>query len=257
MEQENPKKLKDIIIEAFSTREDNASNSEIQERLRSAGKVTGTNLCMMVCANLIASMGLNSGQMSVVVGAMLIEPLMGSILMLSYCTVSGNKQEYKNFALGFAFQIVASILAATVYFLLTPVKGTTPELLSMTEPTIFEVMIAIVGGIAGIIGQTRKEKVNTIVPGVAIATALMPPLCACGYGIANLDPKILFGAFYMFLVNAYFISLGACLVLNLFRVPMSEDMTEEEIKELKRDMILNTLLMLIPALVVTTYKFFS
>ena len=256
MEEQNPKKLKDIIIEAFSTKEDNASNAEILERLRSAGKVTGTNLCMMVCANLIACMGLNSGQMSVVVGAMLIEPLMGSILILSYCTVSGNKHEYKSSITGFAFQIIASILAATVYFLLTPVKGTTPELMSMTEPTIFEVMIAIVGGIAGIIGQTRKEKVNTIVPGVAIATALMPPLCACGYGIANLDPKIALGAFYMFLVNAYFISLGACTVLSLFRIPMSDDMTTQELKLVQRDMIINTLLMLIPAIVVTTYKFF-
>ena len=255
MEQRNPKKLKDIIIEAFSVREDTAPNSEIQERLRSGGKVTGTNLCMMVCANLIACMGLNAGQMSVVIGAMLIEPLMGSILMLSYCTVSANKHEYKSFGVGFMFQIAASILAATIYFLLTPVRCTTPELLSMTEPTVFEVMIAIVGGVAGVIGQTRKEKVNTIIPGVAIATALMPPLCACGYGIANLDPAIAFGAFYMFLVNAYFISLGACMVLSLFRIPMSEEMTAYELKATTRDMIINTLLMLIPAIAVSVYKF--
>lgn len=250
-----PKSFKETVIAAFSVSEDSAPNQEIQERLRSAGQVTGTNLCMMVCANLIASMGLNAGQMSVVVGAMLIEPLMGSILMLSYCTVSAQKKEYLNFATGFVFQIVSSIIAATIYFLLTPVKGTTPELLSMTEPTVFEVMIAIVGGVAAVIGMTRKEKANTIIPGVAIATALMPPLCACGYGIANLDPKIAFGAFYMFLVNAYFISLGACLVLSLFRIPMSDEMTQEEIRKSTREMIINTLLMLIPAVVVSVYKF--
>ena len=254
MKEQEPRKLKDVLIEAFSIREDTAPNAEIQDRLRSAGKVTGTNLCMMVCANLIACMGLNAGQMSVVIGAMLIEPLMGSILMLSYCTVSANRREYVSYGMGFLFQIVSSILAATIYFLLTPVRGTTPELLSMTQPTVFEVMIAIVGGIAGVIGQTRKEKVNTIIPGVAIATALMPPLCTCGYAIANLDLKMLLGSAYMFIVNAYFIALGACVVLSLFRIPMDEEMTDEELNKATQDMVINTLLLLIPAVVLSIYR---
>ena len=254
MKEQEPRKLKDVLIEAFSIREDTAPNAEIQDRLRSAGKVTGTNLCMMVCANLIACMGLNAGQMSVVIGAMLIEPLMGSILMLSYCTVSANRREYVSYGMGFLFQIVSSILAATIYFLLTPVRGTTPELLSMTQPTVFEVMIAIVGGIAGPIGQTRKEKVNTIIPGVAIATALMPPLCTCGYAIANLDLKMLLGSAYMFIVNAYFIALGACVVLSLFRIPMDEEMTDEELNKATQNMVINTLLLLIPAVVLSIYK---
>ena len=254
MKEQEPRKLKDVLIEAFSIREDTAPNAEIQDRLRSAGKVTGTNLCMMVCANLIACMGLNAGQMSVVIGAMLIEPLMGSILMLSYCTVSANRREYVSYGMGFLFQIVSSILAATIYFLLTPVRGTTPELLSMTQPTVFEVMIAIVGGIAGVIGQTRKEKVNTIIPGVAIATALMPPLCTCGYAIANLDLKMLLGSAYMFIVNAYFIALGACVVLSLFRIPMDEEMTETELNKATQNMVINTLLLLIPAVVLSIYR---
>ena len=256
MKEQKPQSLKDIIIAAFSIREDTAPNSEIQDRLRSAGKVTGTNLCMMTCANLIACIGLNAGQMTVVVGAMLIEPLMGSILLIAYSTVSADKELFKTSALGFLFQIIASILASTVYFILTPVKGTTPELLSMAQPTLFEVLVAIIGGVAGIIGQTRKEKVNTIIPGVAIATALMPPLCTCGYGIANLDSEIFFGAAYMFVVNSYFIALGASIVLSLFRIPMHDEMSEEEIKQAKKSMIINTLIILIPAVIASIYKLF-
>ena len=155
------------------------------------------------------------------------------------------------------FQIIASIMASTVYFLLTPVRGTTPELLSMAQPTLFEVMVAIIGGVAGIIGQTRKEKVNTIIPGVAIATALMPPLCTCGYGIANLDSEIFFGAAYMFVVNSYFIALGASIVLSLFRIPMHDEMTEEEIKQATKSMIINTLIILLPAVIASLYKLLS
>lgn len=254
MEPTKPKKLKETLAEAFSIKEDTAPNSEIQKRLHSAGKVTGTNLCMMVCANIIACVGLNAGQMTVVVGAMLIEPLMGSILMIAYTTVAANRHEFRNSAMGFLFQIVACLIASTLYFLITPVKEPTPELLSFTQPTLFEVMVAIVGGIAGVIGQTRKNKVNTIIPGVAIATALMPPLCTCGYAIANLKISMLLGSAYMFLVNAYFIALGSCIVLSLFKIPKDEEMSEEEWQESKKAMITNTIIMIIPAIILSVYK---
>lgn len=254
MESPKPQSFKEIVTKAFSLKEDTASNSEIQARLHSAGKVTGTNLCMMACANIIACIGLNAGQMTVVVGAMLIEPLMGSILMISYSTVSANRQQFKSSSLGFLFQICTSIIASTLYFLLTPVKEPTPELLSMTQPTVFEVMVAIVGGVAGVIGQTRKDRVNTIIPGVAIATALMPPLCTCGYAIANLNLSMLLGSAYMFIVNSYFIALGASIILSLFKIPMDEEMTEEELKNATKDMIVNTLVLLIPAVIVSLYK---
>ncbi len=243
-----PKHFRTILAEAFSIREDTAPNAEIRERLQSAGKVTGTNLCMMVCANLIACIGLNAGSMTAVIGAMLIEPLMGSILMISYSTVSADRHLFKVYSLGFLFQILSSLIASTVYFTLSPVKAPTAELLSMTRPGLFDIIIAFIGGIAGIIGQTRKEKVNTIIPGVAIATSLMPPLCACGYGIAARDPRIFGGAAYLFLVNAYFIMLGAGIILNLFRIPKAAEMTEAEWKRLKGKMIRNTLLLIVPAL---------
>ena len=251
-----PQNLKDIILNAFSIKADTAPNREIRKRLDSAGQVTGTNLCMMACANLIACIGLNAGQMTVVVGAMLIEPLMGSILMISYSTVAANRHQFKSATLGFTFQILTSLIAATLYFLLTPVKEPTEELLSMTKPTLFEILVAIIGGIAGVIGQTRKDRVNTIIPGVAIATALMPPLCTCGYAIANLNLDMLLGAGYMFLVNSYFIALGATLVLSLFRIPRDEEMTQEEWKKARTAMILDTVIMIIPALIAALYKLF-
>ena len=249
-----PKKLKDIIREAFSIIEDTASNNEIRDRLKSAGKVTGTNLCMMVCANIIACIGLNAGSVTVLIGAMLIEPLMGSILMIAYGTVSADRRLFKAYSLGFLFQILASVLASTVYFFLTPVKEPTEELLSLTRPDLFDVIVAFIGGVAGVIGQTRTEKVNTIIPGVAIATSLMPPLCVCGYAISAGDLRILLGAAYLFLVNAYFIALGASLVLSLFRIPRVEEMTEEDWRKARKRMIRNTLIFVIPALAATVIR---
>ena len=254
MKSETTKKLDAIVREAFSIREDTASNEEIRDRLHSAGKVTGTNLCMMVCAIIIACIGLNAGSMTVVIGAMLIEPLMGSILLIAYGTVCGDRHVYKSSSLGFLFQILASILASTLYFIITPVKEPTPELLSMTKPGMFDVLVAFVGGIAGVIGQTRKEKVNTIIPGVAIAASLMPPLCTCGYGISNLNLRILGGAAYLFMVNAYFIAVGAGIILSLFRIPRNEEMTEEEWKTARKTMIRNTILLLVPALLLSIVR---
>ena len=254
MKATTPKGLRTAVAEVFSLKEDNAPNEEIRDRLRSAGKVTGTNLCMMVCANLIACIGLSIGSVTVLIGAMLIEPLMGSILMLAYSTVSADKRLFKAHSLGFLSQILASVLASSLYFLIIPLKEPSREILELTHPGLFEIVVAFVGGVAGVIGHTRREKVNTIIPGVAIATSLMPPLCVCGYGVANGDLRILGGAAYLFLANAYFIALGAGLVLSLFRIPRVEEMTEAEWKRAGRRMIRNTLLLLIPALIAAVLK---
>ncbi len=115
-------------------------------------------------------------------------------------------------------------------------------------------LVAFVGGVAGVIGQTRRDKVNTIIPGVAIATALMPPLCACGYGIATLNGRMFLGSAYMFLVNVYFIALGSCIVLSLFNIPKDEEMTEEEWAKGRKAMIINTVIMVTPAIIVSLYR---
>jgi uncharacterized hydrophobic protein (TIGR00271 family) len=254
MGEHNPKKLKEIIHEAFSVSEDTASADEIRTRLKDGGKVTGTNLCMMTCANIIACVGLNAGSMVTCIGAMLLEPLMGTILLISLCMVTADKQGIKTSSLGVLFQIAACLIASTLYFIITPVREPTEEMLAFAQPTMFEVIVAFVGGIAGIIGQTRKDKVNTIVPGVAIATALMLPLCTCGYAIAHLDERMIVGSLYMFIVNFYFIILGSFLVLNLFNLPKKEEMTEKEWKRSRTIMILNSLIVIIPAILFSLYR---
>ena len=244
-----PEKLKTTLRKMFSLKEDTASHEEIRERLLSGGKITGTNMCVLICAMVIASVGLNVSSIPVIIGAMLISPLMGSILAMAYALVSNDFRLLRNHAVGFAMQIIISLLTSTIYFFLSPLKEATPELLARTSPTFFDVLIATAGGFAGIIGQTRKSLFNNIIPGVAIATALMPPLCTCGYSIANGQWKMLGGAAYLFLVNAYFIFLASAVILGVLRTPKVRKLTEKEWKRLRFRMIRNTIIILIPSLV--------
>ena len=247
-ELENREPLKVTMRKWFSLHEDAASHEEIADRLLSGGKITGTNMCVMVCAIIIASVGLNTDSVAVIIGAMLVSPLMGSILATAYATVSNDSYLAKKHMAGFAFQIVASFLTATLYFALSPIKDPTPQLLARTNPSFYDVLIATAGGIAGIIGQTRKDKANNIIPGVAIATALMPPLCTCGYSIANGQWHMLGGAFYLFVINSYFIYGSAAVILSVLGIPKVREMTEKEWKRHKRRMVRNTILVLIPCI---------
>ncbi|WP_298517321.1 DUF389 domain-containing protein [uncultured Methanobrevibacter sp.] len=182
------------------------------------GQVTGTNICVLVCAMVIASVGLNMSSTAVIIGAMLISPIMGSILASAYGSVSADYPLLRNHMIGFGLQIAISVAAASIYFLLSPVKEPTAELMARTAPTFYDVLIAFFGGLAGIIGQTRLDKTNTVIPGVAIATALMPPLCTCGYSIANGRLDMLLGAGYLFIINAYFIFLAASAILTVLKI---------------------------------------
>ena len=244
-----PEKLKTILKKMFSLKEDAASHEEIRDRLLSGGVITGTNMCVLICAMVIASVGLNVSSTAVIIGAMLISPLMGSILAMAYALVSNDFKLLRNHAVGFAVQIAISLVTSTIYFFLSPLKEATPELLARTTPTFYDVLIATAGGVAGIIGQTRKGLFNTIIPGVAIATALMPPLCTCGYSIANGNWRMLSGAAYLFIVNAYFIFLASAVILSLLKTPKVRELTEKEWKRLRFRMIRNTIIILIPSLI--------
>lgn len=156
--------LSAVLKKMFSITEDAASNEEIRDRILSGGKITGTNMVVMICAILIASVGLNTNSVAVIIGAMLISPLMGSILAISYGTASNDAYLVKRHAVGFAVQIFMSVATATVYFLLSPVKESTEQLLARTNPNFFDVLIALAGGIAGIVGQTRKDTSSPALP---------------------------------------------------------------------------------------------
>ncbi len=239
--------FRSVIRAAFSLKEDTASHEEIRERIIGNGKVTGTNLCVLVLAMLIASVGLNTNSTAVIIGAMLISPLMGSILAMAHGAVSVNTDQFKRSAYGFLFQILLSVAASAIYFLLSPRKEATSELLARTTPGFYDVMTAVCGGLAGIIGQTRKDRSGTVIPGVAIATALMPPLCTCGFAIANGQWRMLAGAAYLFIVNTYFIFTSSAVVLALLRIPRERELTEKEWILLRKNMIRNTIIILIPA----------
>ena len=233
----------------FSLSEDSASNEEIRSRLLDGGKVTGTNMCVLVCAMVIASVGLNVGSTAVIIGAMLISPLMGSILASAFASVSADYPLLRKHALGFGVQIAISVTAAMIYFLISPVKEPTAELIARTGPTFFDVLIAFFGGIAGIIGQTREDKVSTVIPGVAIATALMPPLCTCGYSIANGRWDMLMGAGYLFIINTYFIFLASGIILSVLKIPEVKQLTDKEWKRRRFRMVRNTILIALPSIV--------
>ena len=249
MENNQNESITERIKRMFSLSEDSASNDEIRSRLLDGGKVTGTNMCVLVCAMVIASVGLNMSSTAVIIGAMLISPLMGSILASAYASVSADYSLLRKHALGFGVQIVISVTAAMIYFLLSPVKEPTAELLARTGPSFYDVLIAFFGGLAGIIGQTRQDKANTVIPGVAIATALMPPLCTCGYSIANGRWDMLLGAGYLFIINTYFIFLSAGIILSVLKIPKVRELTEKEWKIHRFVMIRNTIIIMIPSII--------
>lgn len=244
--------MKKKMKEAFSLHHDIADYEEIKERIISGGQVTGTNLCILMMAILIASIGLNMNSTAVIIGAMLISPLMGSIQAMGYGIATSDIKQLEKSGVGFLFQIAICLITSTLYFGISPISTQTSELLARTQPNVWDVLIAICGGFAGMIGITRKEKSN-VIPGVAIATALMPPLCTCGYGIAHGNLRFALGAGYLFLVNAYFIFLASVLVLIILKVPQEGEFSLQQRKRMKRRLICNTVILLIPCIAVAGF----
>ena len=161
-----------------------ASIQEINQRILADATVSGTNLIVLVMATMIACVGLNMNSVAVIIGAMLISPLMGGIVAIGYGMATYDVHFIRQSMIKLAFQVGFAILTAALYFAISPLAYSTDELLARTSPTIWDVIVALCGGIAGAVGNTRQEKSN-VIPGVAIATALMPPLCTAGYGLAS------------------------------------------------------------------------
>lgn len=179
----------------------------------------GTNLWILVFAIIVASIGLNMNSTAVIIGAMLISPLMGPINGIGYSIATFNFPLLKTALRNFGFAVVASLMASTAYFAMSPVSTAHSEILARTSPTIYDVLIALFGGLAGIVAISSKQKGN-VIPGVAIATALMPPLCTAGYGLATSQYYFFFGAFYLFTINTVFIALSAVIVSQLLKFPI-------------------------------------
>ena len=184
----------------------------------------GPNVFILVCAIIIASVGLNVNSIPVIIGAMLISPVMGPILGFGFSLGVRDRQLLRDSLRNFLIMVGISIIASTLFFLLSPLNLEHPtELLARTNPTIYDVLIALFGGFAGILENSHKDK-GTVLPGVAIATALMPPLCTVGYGISLLNWHYIGGALYLFLINSVFIALATFLGVKYLKYPVVSDM---------------------------------
>ena len=214
------------INKYFDIHFERADDATISKRLIGGAKIKGPALVTLILSIFIASIGLNMNSTAVVIGAMLISPLMGPILATGFGFATLNFTVVKSGILRLSLQITIAVLASALYFYISPVQAATSELLARTEPNIFDVFIAIFGGLAGIIGQTRKT-LDNVIPGVAIATALMPPLCTAGYGLANGNWQYFIGAGYLFFINAFFIFFAAFIVLKgVYSLPFHKQAEE-------------------------------
>lgn len=210
----------------------------------------GTNILILILAMFIASLGLNVNSTAVIIGAMLISPLMGPIigmgLGLGIHDMPLIKRSFRNLAMAALFSIIAS----TLYFLITPLSEERSELLARTSPTIYDVLIAFFGGCAGILALSSKQKGN-VLPGVAIATALMPPLCTAGYGLATLQFNYFLGAFYLFLINSIFIGAATALGVHFFRFPRVRIDDNKRSSYVTRIVYAITIITIIPSIFLT------
>lgn len=204
----------------------------IHESIEKSIVFRGTNLWILIFAILIASVGLNMNSTAVIIGAMLISPLMGPINGIGYSVATYNFDLLRRSIKNFSFSMIAGLSASFLYFMITPIHTEHSELLSRTSPTIYDVFIALFGGLAGIVALSSKNKGN-VIPGVAIATALMPPLCTAGYGLSMGNWGYFFGAMYLFLINSVFIALSAMLVSQLLKLPKRTFLLTKEIKNTK------------------------
>lgn len=178
----------------------------------------GSNLWILACAIIIASVGLNVNSTAVIIGAMLISPLMGPIVGAGFALGTYNFPLLKKSIKNLLIATIVSLTVSSIYFYISPFKDVQSELLARTAPNIYDVLIAFFGGLVGIIAITRVEKGNPI-PGVAIATALMPPLCTAGFGLATSNFSYFFGAFYLYIINCFFICIATFFVVKYLKYP--------------------------------------
>lgn len=208
----------------------------------------GTNLWTLIFAVFVASVGLNVNSTAVIIGAMLISPLMGPIMGIGMGAAIFDFELIKKAAKNLGVMVLFSLATSTLYFLITPLSEARSELLARTSPAIWDVLIAFFGGLAGIVGVTRKEKTN-VVAGVAIATALMPPLCTAGYGLATGQWRYFLGAFYLFFINTVFIAYSTLLVVRLLKFPKTTFVSSEVQRRVQRNISAMVLLTVLPSIV--------
>lgn len=237
----------------FNLDEDKAAENEVIENIKKGVEFKGTNLWTLIFAIFIASIGLNVNSTAVIIGAMLISPIMGPIMGIGLGVGIFDFNLIKNAAKNLLIATLIGLFTSTVYFLISPLHNAQSELLARTTPTIWDVLIALFGGLAGIVASSRK-KYNNVIPGVAIATALMPPLCTAGYGIATMQWSYFFGAFYLYIINSVFISISTFLIVRFLKYRPYEYVDAALAMKVKRWVGLIAFLTILPS-VYLAYRF--
>lgn len=221
------------ILHFFNLESELENPDFVYEEISKGVIFKGTNLWILIFATIIASVGLNMNSTAVIIGAMLISPLMGPINGMGYSIATYDFQLFNKSIRNFTFAIVGSLVASTLYFAISPVSTAHSELLARTSPTIYDVLIALFGGFSGIVAISSKQKGN-VIPGVAIATALMPPLCTAGYGLATGQLMFFFGAIYLFTINTIFIAIATVWVSRLLNFPIRSVVEEKRRRHIRR-----------------------
>lgn len=242
--------LKHRVLERFALGADAASQEEVNSNIHKGIMIRGTNLWVLIFAIFIASLGLNTNSTAVIIGAMLISPLMGPIIGMGYSMGVYDFNLLKESLRNFLFMIVVSLITSAIFFTLPLISSTQSELLARTQPTTYDILIALFGGLAGMVAQTRKDRTGTVIPGVAIATALMPPLCTVGYGLATLQFRFMLGALYLFTINSIFIALASFIVTRVMNFKMIGELEPDKLKKLKHAMVAVIIIVTLPSVLI-------
>jgi len=240
--------IKKFLSELFDIRSDSDRDATI-EAVKKDIPFKGHTAWILIFSIFVASIGLNVSSTAVVIGAMLISPLMGPIVGIGLAVAINDVETLRRSLLNLGVMVFLSVLTATLYFLISPLREETPELIARTYPTILDVLVAIFGGLGLIVAKTKSGTIASVIFGVAIATALMPPLCTVGYGIAIGNMKYALGALYLFSINAVFIALATFAVAKFLRFPMMHYANSKRKRLISQIATLIAIVVMVPSVV--------
>lgn len=237
----------EYIKELINLEDDKADPAQSIRDIEKSVVFKGTNVWILMFSILVASLGLNINSPAVVIGAMLISPLLGPIMGVGLGIGINSFELIKKSLLNLLVMAGISIFTSALYFMITPLKDLQSEILARTQPAIWDVGIAFFGGLAGIVAISRREK-STVIPGVAIATALMPPLCTAGYGLGTLQFNYFIGAFYLFFINSVFICLATVIIVRYLKYPHKQFVDKRREKRVRRYIALVVIVTILPSI---------
>lgn len=246
MQGDNTQTLWQVVKGYFNAFPEKDCEDEVVAQISDGVDFHGATLWVLIFAIFIASLGLNVNSTAVIIGAMLISPLMGPIIGMGLAVGTADLKLFKRALTNYLITTVISVVTATIYFTISPITEAQSELLARTSPTLYDVLIALFGGAVGILAISTKSK-NNVIPGVAIATALMPPLCTAGYGLAVSNTSYFFGAFYLYFINTVFIAFTTCIGVRLLHFHRKKFVDREKMKRVNYYIISIVIITMLPA----------